>query len=792
MLNFNFSKGVQFTNLFLSYALTFFKLNIKSQLLLTVGLFVLLLMFSCSPTYRLTEDEMLYNRSKISVDNRRFDKSLLKRYQRISANKRIIGVRFHLFIHNLANPDKDTVFPHEWFKKIGESPVIYDSLLVKQNVRNFEKYLNDIGYSKAMVLDSVSISGSKKKNVEYLITLNEPTIIEKFDHFFEDTSIQKYVYMDTSSALISGGDNLNKTILQEERLRVEQLLRNNGYYKFSKEYIFYEIEKVKSKDNAVNVTMHIKQNVSGYIDPVLKVRPHRKYYINNVFLNPYIGRDSLMKFTDTTNYEGYEVLTSKKVLLQPSTLVTATRIEPGTEYSLRNVNRTYSNLSSMGLFRFMNISFTEVEPSENHGNLNADIELSLRKRQSYQIELTATNSAGDFGGRGSIVYNNFNLFKGGEHFQLGVSGAYESLKERLNLNQPKREYGISSRFETPKFLLPFYPLEFQRKFYPRTAFELSYNTQVQPYYTRTIANTSISYIWRGNSFNRHAVYPIDFYLVKLPVKDDEYIQENISESIRYSFENHAILAFRYAFQFSTQSKGYNKDFLFFQTNIESAGPLLNFVNKKSKWGTDSLFFGVNYAQYLRCDFDVRQFKVIDPINRVVYRLYAGIGIPYGNSKGMPFEKMFWSGGPYGIRAWEEHGLGPGSFPDSTKNQLGDIKLEANLEYRFKMFWKLEGALFADVGNVWLLKDDEQFPGASFKLNSFYNDLAVGVGFGFRFDFSFIIIRTDFGFKMRDPAIQPKNGTIYPENVKLGNKWTVINPDVSFWDGTFQFGIGYPF
>jgi hypothetical protein len=783
---------VQFTNLFLSNILAFNKTNIKSLLLVASSLFFLFTMFSCSPTYRLADDEELYNRSKIVVDNRRFDKTLLKRYQRISENKRILGVRFHLFIHNLANPDKDTVFPHEWFRKIGESPVIYDSLLVAQNVRNFEKYLNDIGYNNAIVSDSISKPGQKKKNVEYLITLNEPTLINKFDYFFEDTSIQRYIYQDTLSALISSNDNLDKTLLQKERLRIETLLRNNGYYKFSKEYIFYEIEKVKLKDNAVNVTMHIKQNVSGYIDPVLKVRPHIKYYINEVFINPYVGRDSLLKNADTIDYKGFRVLASKKVLLQPSTLITASRIEPGYEYSLRNVNKTYSNLSSMGLFRFMNISFSEAEPSEGHGNLNADIELSLRKRQSYQVELTATNSAGDFGGRGSIVYNNFNLFKGGEHFQFGVSGAYESLKQRLDLDEPKKEYGISSRFETPKFLLPFYPLEFQRKFSPRTAFELSYNTQVQPYYTRTIANTSISYIWRGNSFNRHAIYPIDFYLVKLPVKDEEYIQENISQSIRYSFENHAILAFRYAFQFSTQSKGYNKDFRFFQTNIESAGPILNLVNKKSKWGEDSLFFGVNYAQYLRCDLDVRQFKVIDPINRVVYRLYAGIGIPYGNSDGMPFEKMYWSGGPYGIRAWEEHGLGPGSYPDSTKNQLGDIKLEANLEYRFKMFWKLEGALFADVGNVWLLKEDPQFPGAAFKLNSFYNDLAVGVGFGFRFDFSFIIIRTDFGFKMRDPAIQPKDGTTYPENVKTGNKWTVINPNVNFWEGTFQFGIGYPF
>jgi hypothetical protein len=748
---------------------------------------------SCSPTRRLADNEILYNRSKIKIDSGKFDKSVLKKYQRISENKRVLGIRFHLFVYNLAEPGKDSFFSN-WFRKIGESPVLYDSTLVKQNVENFEKYLNDLGYNHADVRYSSDIKGQQKINVNYDVVLNVPTTIHKFNYFFEDTSIQRYIFADTNSSLISVNDNFNKPLLQSERQRIEDLLRDNGYFKFSKEYIYYEVKNSGTGSNEVDVTMHIKQNVSGYIDPVLKVRPHRKYFINDIVLNPYIGRDTMIKKNDTILSEGYKMLNSNKILIRPSTLITASRISPGDEYSLKEVNRTYSNLSNLGLFKFININFSEKAPSEDHGNLSAEIELAMRKRQSMAIELTGTNSAGDFGARGSVTYNNYNLFKGGEQLQLGVTGAYESLKKRLDISQPMREVGVSSRFETPKFLLPFYPLDFQRKFSPRTAFELSYNHQNQPaYYIRSIANTSVSYNWHGNSLNRHTVYPFDFYLVKLPYKDSAYFADIRNTRYVYSFDNHTILALRYAFQFSTQSKGYNHDFIYVHSNIESAGFLLNQLNKISRWGNDSLFFGVKYAQYIRADFDFRQFKVIDPVNRVVYRLYAGIGMSYGNSTAMPFEKMFWSGGPYGNRAWADHNLGPGSYPDTTRNQLGDLKLEANLEYRFKMFWKLEGALFTDVGNVWLLKDDPQFPGAAFKFDSFYKDLAIGVGFGFRFDFSFIIIRTDFGFKLRDPAIQADNRLGFPEErIKTGSKWTVKNPDVSFWDATFQFGIGYPF
>lgn len=750
---------------------------------------------SCSPAKRISDGYYLYNKSEIKVDKKKIDKSQLTRYQRVSPNKRILGVRFHLFLFNLANPEKDG-FPHSWFRKIGEAPVIYDSLLVAQNTSNFTKFISDKGYSAVKVNEQHIQKGKKKKNIIYEFDLGEPIIIRSLNYQFEDTSIQKHVYADTNAALIKVGNPFDKPLMQAERIRIETMLKNLGYYKFSKEYIFYEV--VKADNRGVDLTVNIKQSVSGFINPITKIRPHKQYKISAVNIYPNLQPTEGTRKFDTIKYSDHNVLYFGKKNIKASTLVDANRLTPGSLYSLKNTERSYVNYSQLGLFRFINVGFTEVESDSEFGMLNANVELAMRKRQSYAFEVVMTNSDNDIGIRGNITYDNYNIFRGGEHFHVGLTGAIESVKNRFpEGTRPMRELGIVTRFETPKFLLPFAAPEFQRKYNPRTALQVSYNNQRLPQYIRTVANASFGYNWKGNVFNRHNIYPLDFYLVKLPEGiDEEYYNNNIKGTrLENSFIDHTILGVRYGFEFSNQMLEGKRNFVYFRSNLESAGLLVNEINKIVNWGNDSLFFGVPYFQYVRGDVDFRQFNVISARDRVVYRIFAGVGVPYGISNAMPFEKMYWSGGPYGIRAWRERTLGPGSYPDTTYNQLGDIKLEANLEYRFKLFWKLEGAVFADAGNIWLLKDDPTRPGAAFHLERFLDDIAIGTGFGARFDFSFVLIRLDFGFKLRDPAIQPDYNLPYnPEKPHYitGSKWTFNNPNADFWKMSFQFGIGYPF
>lgn len=733
----------------------------------------------------MASDEYLYNNAKFKFEDQRIDPALLKRYQRISPNKSIFGVRFHLFVYNLANPEKEKGLS-KVFRKIGEGPVVYDSIKVKQNIQNFSKYLSDIGYTNSVVSDSLKYKSNNKINVIYNIKLGKPTKIASLTYSFEDTTIQRYIYADTSNSLIKKGMLFDKQLMQAERMRIELLLKNCGYFKFSKEYIYYNVRQSQS-ENLVDIWLVIKQNIAGVYNPVTRIRAHQQYIIDEILLVPETQKTNLSNTGDTLDYNNFLIFYPGKKNIHPQTLIAACRIVPGDLFSQENVDKTYSNLSDMGLFRYINIKLSEKQENDLSANnkLDCRIDLAMRKRQAYSVELMGTNTSSDLGIRGNLTFNNFNLFKGGEHLQVGVSGAIESLRHRYD-QEPMQEIGIYTRLETPKFLLPFNVAEFQRKYAPRTAVQLSYNNQRQPNYIRTVANATIGYIWKGNSYNKHSLYPLDFSLVKIPRMDQNYFDSRIKgKRLEHSFIDHTILSMRYVFEFNTQPKERKQSYIYLRSSFESAGPMVNLVNEYTHWmadSLDSLFFGVKYSQYIRSDIDLRFFQVITSSNKIAYRIYGGIGIPYGNSKAMPFEKMFWSGGPYGIRAWSERSLGPGSLSDndSIYNQLGDIKLEGNIEYRFKLFWKLEGALFADAGNVWLLKVGDKNPG-EFDLKDFPKEIALGAGFGARFDLSFVLLRADLGFKIKDPA-----------RLDTGDMWIFQNENYRLKNTTFQFGIGYPF
>ncbi len=249
-----------------------------------------------------------------------------------------------------------------------------------------------------------------------------------------------------------------------------------------------------------------------------------------------------------------------------------------------------------------------------------------------------------------------------------------------------------------------------------------------------------------------------------------------------------ILGGTYSYIFNNQKINKSNDFWFFRINAEASGNMLamikNFTGGPKSDGSYD-FLGQPFAQYIRTDIDARYNYRFNQLASIVYRVFAGVGVPYGNSRAMPFEKQYFSGGANGIRAWQVRSLGPGSsvIPDSVKflNQTADIKLEANAEYRFKLFWILEGALFLDAGNIWTIKNDPSRPGSQFKFNKFYKDIAVGTGAGLRFDFKFVIGRVDLGMKLRDPAL------------RTPSKWIIFNQPYSFRrDFVVVVGIGYPF
>jgi outer membrane protein assembly factor BamA len=715
------------------------------------------------------------------------DPNNIRRYEKQSPNKTILGLKFHLFLYNLAKPGKDK-FPATWFRKIGEEPVIWNPLLTERTVEEFKNYAVTKGYFDALVSDSVRLK-KRKVIVRYTIDLNEPHRIQSIGYAFEDRGLMDIVLPDTSNRLIKRGAPFDREVIQQERQRLEDLMKNNGFYRFSKEYIFFEAKEIPGK-KLVDLKILFKEDVEGIPDPVTKVRKHYPYKIRNALIYPnyslYSEKSKENLFIgDTVPVDGNRIIYAGKHKIKPMTVIIPNRCSPESIYRLGNVKRTYSNYSSLELFRIVNINFREMDrvtlDTGNYRYVDCLVELSPRKTQAYQFEIVGTNSDLDLGVRGNLLYNNYNLFRGAENFQVKLTSAAEWGK-RSNVEADQRsmfEVGVEGSLTIPKFLVPFRAKEFTRKFNTRTIINASYNYQDRREYLRTIANTSYSYRIKGNMYNTHTITPVDFNFVQVGDINPEFDSTITNTRLESSFSDHTVLAARYTFEFSNQIVQKLRDFTYFKASLESAGNLISLF-------ADSNFLSVPYFHYLKVDFDFRFNNQITAGNRLVYRLFVGVGYPLGNSETLPFERMYFSGGPYGIRAWRSEELGPGSYNYRQSRYYynrAEMKLEANLEYRFELFWKLEGALFVDAGNIWSLYPDPEREDAEFEWNRFYNEIAVGTGLGTRLNLSFLLFRVDFGLKMRDPVITE------------GTRWIDFNPNVSmkFSDRfRIQFGIGYPF
>ncbi len=448
----------------------------------------------------------------------------------------------------------------------------------------------------------------------------------------------------------------------------------------------------------------------------------------------------------------------------------------------------------MRLFKFINIRFDEVKKDTSDllpDYLNCEIQLNPFALQSYSVEIEGTNSSGDIGVAGTFGYEHKNLFRGAEILDINIRGAVEAMKKRYN-NQFDNtvEFGSEVRIRFPKFILPFFSELFVKRYNPKTQVAVSYNYQQRPDYTRTIVNGSFGYTWKGSRNISHMINPIELNFVKLP--NTPQLEEFLDRIKNYpyivnSYKDHLIAVTNYSFIFNNQDIQKNTNFMFFRWNFESAGNILSAVydiSGQQKIDDAYQLFGTRYAQYLLSDIDIRYYQNVNKTDKIAYRLFVGCGYPYNNSLALPFEKKYFSGGANSIRAWQVRTLGPGSFTDtlsSYPNSLGDVKLEFNLEYRFDIFWVLEGALFLDAGNIWAIRDVEERENTIFRFDRFYEDIAIGTGFGTRFDFSFFVFRLDMGLKTRDPALSSSN------------KWIIGNQKLS-WQDHFNLvlAIGYPF
>jgi outer membrane protein assembly factor BamA len=468
-------------------------------------------------------------------------------------------------------------------------------------------------------------------------------------------------------------------------------------------------------------------------------------------------------------------------------------------YNLANAENTFDAFNRLRQFRFINIYFQESRSRSDSAMLNCNIDLSPLSKQSTSFDLEGTNTSGNFGVAGNLNYLHRNLFHGAEILNLSLKGAMErqqAVMKNQSLDFNTREMGVEATLSVPKLIGPGSLLPSFGNNLPKTQITLGYNYQSRPDYTRTISSMKLGYEWKTSEYKQHNWNLFDFNLVNLSSFDSGFINSIYDLYIKGSFTDHLILAANYTYVYNSQPVRTRENYSFLRFSIESAGNILKVLSaitgaqKKVVQDTTGLkpqsyyeLFKTRYAQYLKGDIELRKGHWLNKYNSVVGRLFLGIGLPYGNFDVLPFEKKYFTGGANGIRAWQVRSLGPGTYSapkGSYPNQSGDIKLEGNLEYRYKLIKFLDGAFFLDIGNVWAINEKDNRKGAQFKPGEFYKQLAIGTGTGFRFDFDYFVFRLDLGMKVRDPAQTEKS------------RWILGTRPLKTSDFNFSFAIGYPF
>lgn len=761
------------------------------------AILIAMLLFACSPTKQLQDDQYLLNKNTIRVDRSELAANI-KPVIKQKPNRRILGLfRFHLGVYTMANQGKPTKFKN-WLKRtIGEDPIILDTALTSKSSTQIKQFLQNEGYFNAVVKDTTEYRKSHRAEVTYHINTGTPYRIRSISYRIMDQSVGRIVLADTSASLVKKDDVFSTSNLKNERSRITRILKNRGYFEFNDYFISYDIDSTL-KSNQADIIINIADRQGGLDSN--KVDLHRVFRVRDLFLmtdyDP-LAADSVLE-QDTTFLSHFAIVgQSKKLRYKPHALEPRVFVERDDIYRVDESDLTYRGLSDLGLFRFINIRFEPDSVPDSCGVnwVDGKIMLSPLPKQDYRVELEGTHNGGNFGLGVNFSYHNKNLARGGEALEFKLNAKGESVpnfvdevtgQERaLLLNT--FEIGPEISLRIPRFVWPAGRYNKNRSSNPATIFSTSYNYQVRPEYIRNLLTFSMGLEYRESRQKRHFIYPAEINVSNFQLSErfiSKLEQTGDPKLINY-YRKYIIMGGRYTYLYNTQELGRVKDFMFLRFNFEIAGNSSRLYNNlfSSNYSDTSIykFTGIEYSQFIRPEIEFRYYQVFSQSASLVYRFNAGVGYSYLNSKQMPYEKTFSAGGVNDLRAFRARTVGPGSFIrsiDLPAEQLGDMKLNANIEYRFDVFRILEGAFFVDAGNIWNIRDSEKQPGGQLKSDTFIDEIAVGTGLGFRFDFNFFIFRLDAGIPVRDPS-KP-----------LADRWVI--GDTQFNSLNYNFGIGYPF
>lgn len=763
----------------------------KNKAPLLYFLIVILFLSGCSGTKFLPEGELLYTGAKIKMEGndpskkeRKALKSELELLTRPKPNSSFLGMRPKLFFYNLAGkPKKEKGFRY-WVKtKLGEPPVLYSKVDLEYNKSVLQNYSENNGYFNVKSTADSTRMGKRAKAI-YTVKPNKRYFIQEVKFPLDSSIIATEVRNTQKRSLLKKGEPYSLEVIKTERERIDSRLKEKGFYYFNPDYLLIQVDSTVA-DHQVDLIVKIKNDA-----PQLS---KDQYKINNVVVYPNysINTDNASSNPDSiVHYKDFTIIDPEH-LFKPTVFDRTLYFKKGDYYNRTNHNLSLNRLVNLGTFKFVKNQFKVADTTGNY--LDAYYYLTPLPKKSIRVEVLAkTNSANYTGTELNVNWSNRNVFRGAEQLTISAFGGLEVQVSGQNNGFNVYRFGTEANLIWPRIIAPF-KFNSSSGFVPKTKATIGYEFQNRTkLYSLQTFKGSFGYLWKENERKEHLLNVTEITYAS-PLNVTPLYQERIdvNASLGKVIEKQLIFGPTYSYTFTNTMQKRKKNTFYFKGGIDLAGNVAGLVTGANiKSGDTIKVFKVPFSQFIKIENEFRHYLKLGKESQLASRIIVGAGFAYGNSNEMPFIKQFFNGGTNSIRAFRARSIGPGSFDGSTNantflpDQSGDLKLEFNTEYRAKIYGLIKGALFMDAGNIWLLKENSEKPGAKFS-KEFLNELAVGVGAGLRFDFSFLVLRTDLAFPIRKPYL--------PD----GQRWVLDK--VNFGSGTwrndnlvFNLAIGYPF
>nr|WP_322625300.1 BamA/TamA family outer membrane protein [uncultured Flavobacterium sp.] len=771
------------------------KINKLIYFLATVAFFAV----GCSNTKHLPEGDMLYTGGKVTVNDslmtkkqRKAMKKELEDLLRPKPNSNFFGLRFKLYFYNLAGEPKKEKGFRNWLRtKVGEPPVLFSQVDLDYNADILQNYAENKGYFKTRT-SADSISKNRRAQAIYTISPGRQFTIRNvtFPKDSLSSQLEKDIARTKRRTLLRPGEPYDLGIIKDERDRIDQRLKNKGYYYFSPDDLLIRVDSTVG-NNQVDLKVIVKESTPEQAKQIYKIDKiivYPNYSLTN-------NQDSIKSSPKgVEKYKDFTIIDSAHTF-RPIIYDRTLFFHKGDIYNRRDHNLSLNRLINLGTFKFVK---NEFKPSDSLKNaLDVYYYMTPQQKKSInQVTTAKTNSANYNGAEISVNWSNRNTFKAAEVLTISTFGGMELQVGGQNKGYNVYRIGGETSLVWPRFITPFHVKD-SSAYVPKTKASLSYEFQKRiKLYALNNFRGQFGYLWKTNIRTEHQLYVTDINYVSPANVLQEYYNridaatESEKAALQKVIEKQLIFGPTYSYTFTNTNQKRKYNTFYYKGTLELAGTLTGLATG-AKSSDPVTILNVPFSQFAKTEQDFRHYLKLGENSQLASRIIAGIGYPYGNSTSLPYIRQFFIGGVNSIRAFRARSIGPGAFIDPNQNsssflpdQSGDIKLEMNTEYRAQLYRIFHGAVFVDAGNIWLWNKDPNRPGAEFS-GKFLNQLAVGTGVGLRLDLSFLVVRADVAFPLRRPAVTEGSPWVI-DQIDFGSRgWRKDNL-------VLNIGIGYPF